>query len=105
MKISGIKIPSEKLILKYKESALSITNEQLKVLNFVKLPKSNKEIQELGLGMKPHTDNFRNHIEPLLVKSFIRRTLPKKPTSKLQKYFITERGEVALYIREKLLNE
>ncbi|MCC6702932.1 MAG: putative DNA binding domain-containing protein [Fluviicola sp.] len=98
-------IPDEKLITKYKASALDITEEQLKVLSFAKVPKSNKEIQEEALGLKTHNDNFKNHIEPLLNKGFIRRTIPNKPTSKLQKYFTTERGRVVIYIREKLIKD
>jgi ATP-dependent DNA helicase RecG len=102
-KLYELEIPDEKLIAKYNESSLSLTNEQLKILKFTNSPKSNKEIQENSLGLKPHTDNFKNHIEPLLEKGFIGRTIPNKPTSKLQKYFTTERGRVVIYIREKLL--
>ena len=96
-------IPNEKLIEKYKGSAISISEEQLQILKFASSPKSNKEIQEECLKLKTHTDNFKNHIEPLLLKGFIRRTIPNKPTSKLQKYFTTERGETIVYIRENLL--
>lgn len=99
------KILDEKLITKYKASALDVTDEQLKVLSFAKSPKSNKEIQEEALGLRTHTDNFKNHIEPLLNKGFIRRTIPSKPTSKLQKYFTTERGNTVIYIREKLIKD
>jgi tRNA C32,U32 (ribose-2'-O)-methylase TrmJ len=97
--------PDEKLISKYKESALAITDEQLAILKLAQSPKSNKEIQEEALGLKTHTDNFKNHIEPLLNKGFIRRTIPNKPTSKLQQYFTTERGKVVIYIREELIKK
>lgn len=98
-------IPDDKLTDKYKGSAINITNEQLQILKFTSSPKSNKEIQEECLKLKTHTDNFKNHIEPLLLKGFIRRTIPNKPTSKLQKYFQTERGKTIVYIRENLLKK
>lgn len=97
--------PSEKLIAKYKESALAITDDQLAILKFAQSPKSNKELQKEALGLKTHTDNFKNHIEPLLNKGFIRRTIPNKPTSRYQKYFTTERGQVVVYIREELIKK
>lgn len=95
----------EKLIYKYKESALLITEEQLSVLEYANSPKSNKEIQEKVLGLKTHTDNFKKHIEPLLNVGFIRRTLPNVPTSKFQKYYTTERGRIAIHIRKELLKD
>ncbi len=102
-KISGTGEPDKKLIAKFQESALAVTDEQLAVLKFADSPKSNKEIQEEALRLKTHTDNFKNHIEPLLNKGFIRRTIPNKPTSKFQKYFTTERGRAVIYIREELI--
>jgi hypothetical protein len=102
-KIAGLGKPDEKLITKYKESALAITDEQLAILKYTNSPQSNKDIQENALGLRTHTDNFKNHIEPLLKNGFIRRTIPNKPTSKLQKYYTTERGRVVIYIREELL--
>jgi hypothetical protein len=95
--------PDEKLIAKYKVSAIAISNEQLAILKYANTPQSNKDIQENALGLKTHTDNFKNHIEPLLNSGFIRRTIPNKPTSKLQKYYSTERGRIVIYIREELL--
>lgn len=102
-KIAGLGKPDEKLITKYKESALAISNEQLVILKYTNYPQSNKDIQENALGLRTHTDNFKNHLQPLLKKGFIRRTIPNKPTSKLQKYYTTERGRVVIYIREELL--
>lgn len=97
------RIPDNKVISKYKASALAISKEQLDILKFALNAKSNKEIQEEVLKLKTHTDNFKNHIEPLLVKGFLRRTLPNKPTSKYQKYYTTKRGEAVIYIREQLI--
>jgi ATP-dependent DNA helicase RecG len=97
------RIPDNKVISKYKASALAISKEQLDILKFALNVKSNKEIQEEALKLKTHTDNFKNHIEPLLVKGFLRRTLPNKPTSKYQKYYTTKRGEAVIYIREQLI--
>ncbi len=90
--------PTEKQINKYLNQANSLTEEQIKILEFVNSPKSNKEIQEKCLGLKKHNDNFKKHIEPLLEIKAIARTLPKVPNSPLQKYFVTPIGGVMKYI-------
>lgn len=94
------KKPSEKQLKKYIIKAKELTDEQIKILEYAKTPKSNKEIQEDCLGLKKHNDNFKKYLEPLLVADALRRTLPKVPNSPLQKYFISEAGNVMLYIRE-----
>lgn len=55
---------------KYKSTALDLTSEQASILNCAYSPISNKELQEQGLKMKVHHDNFKNHIEPLLQRGF-----------------------------------
>ncbi len=94
------KKPSEKQLKKYILIAKKLTDDQIKILEYAKTPKSNKEIQEDCLGLKKHNDNFKKYLEPLLVADTLRRTLPKVPNSPLQKYFISEAGNVMLYIRE-----
>lgn len=98
----GTEIPDDKLISKYRDLAKEVTDEQLDVLKFALSPKSNKEIQEKALGLKTHSDNFKNYMQPLLNKGLIRRTIPSKPTSRHQKYYTTTRGNVVLFIREEL---
>jgi hypothetical protein len=93
------------VVEKYTESAIAITEEQWKILQFSLFPKSNKEIQEEALGLKNHTDNFKNHVEPLLNKGYIARTIPNKPTSSSQKYFTTEKGKIVANIRNELMKE
>jgi hypothetical protein len=85
---------------KYLKLSKELSTDQLKVLSAAKSPKSNKEIQEVVLGLKAHTDNFKNHIEPLLEKGLIQRTIPYKPTSRFQKYFTMEKGRIVIYVLE-----
>lgn len=94
------KKPTEKQLKKYIKTAKELTEEQIKILKYAQAPKSNKEIQEDCLKLKKHTDNFKKYIEPLLIADALRRTLPKVPNSPLQKYFISEAGNVMLYIIE-----
>ena len=92
--------PSEKVINKYSEIASRLSPEQIEILRFCHSPKSNKQIQEDGLGLKKHTDNFKRYIEPLLNDKTLWRTIPNTPKSPLQKYFTTEGGRAVLYIIE-----
>lgn len=70
-----------------------ITSEQARVLKFAYSPKSNKEIQEVGLNLKRHNDNYKRYIEPLLAIGALNRTLPNVPNSPLQKYYTSEKGK------------
>ena len=97
------KKPSEKQLLKYIELAMKFTPEQIKILHFAVTPKSNTELQETGLGLQKHNENYKRHIEPLIVNGSLRRTLPKVPNSPLQKYFTTEQGKIILYIDEHII--
>jgi ATP-dependent DNA helicase RecG len=94
--------PSPKQIEKVSFFAESLSNEQEKLLQFAYSPKSNIELQEGCLGLKKHSDNFKKHIEPLLVNGSLKRTLPKVPNSPLQKYFTTNNGKIMLLIKAEL---
>ena len=53
-----------------------------------------------ALGITNQTRAFRRHIEPLLAAGLLERTLPDKPTSRDQRYRITELGRVTLAQQE-----
>ena len=93
-------IPPEKTIEKYLPIAKEITKEQINVLNFVSSPKKKKEILEGCLGLSNQTKNFNTHIEPLLEKGLVQRTIKDRPNSQFQKYLITNVGKIVSYILE-----
>jgi DNA-binding HxlR family transcriptional regulator len=59
------------------------------------LPLKSSEIQALT-GIK-HRETFqRNYLDRLIKEDWIERTIPDKPTSRLQKYCLTEKGRKIL---------
>ena len=44
------------------------------------------------LGLSNETRNVRRHLEPLIDAGLVERTIPDKPTSRLQRYRITDAG-------------
>jgi len=61
----------------------------LKVLN---KPYHREEIQQL-LALS-HREYFRkNYLNPAIEQGFVALTIPDKPTSKNQKYYLTDKGK------------
>ena len=72
------------------------SDTMLAVLKALK-PKSlsRKEIFD-AIGMKNDFRAFKRNVEPLLNDGLIEMTVPDKPSSKLQKYRLTEKGKSAI---------
>ncbi len=58
-------------------------------------PLSGAQIQAL-IGIKHRETFLDNYLKPLLASGWIQRTIPDKPTSRLQKYRLTEKGRAWL---------
>ena len=58
-------------------------------------PRSKQELLKAA-GFTSVYLNYKRHILPLLEQELIERTLPEKPTSRLQKYRLTEKGRSLL---------
>jgi len=95
---NAIEIPSEKNSIKYKKITSTLNLQQIKILEFSISPVKKKEILEYCIGVTNQTKNFTTHIEPLIELGLINMTLPKKPTSQLQKYFTSNKGKGILYV-------
>lgn len=55
-----------------------------------------REKLQAAAGMR-HREHFRKaYIEPLVTSGWIERTIPEKPTSRLQKYCLTDKGRAWL---------
>ncbi len=48
------------------------------------------------IGLSNETRNARRHLEPLIEAGLVERTIPDKPTSRLQHYRITDAGRAWL---------
>lgn len=69
--------------------------ELIHLLKFSKIPHSIKEMMEL-LRWKDRS-KFRNkYINPLLEIELLEMTIPEKPTSSKQQYYLTEKGRIFL---------
>jgi ATP-dependent DNA helicase RecG len=51
---------------------------------------------QTAAGLKDRVHFLREYLGPLLEKGWLERTIPDKPTSRLQRYRITELGRQAL---------
>jgi ATP-dependent DNA helicase RecG len=82
---------------KYKLTVKALTEEEVKILKYCYNPKKKKEILEICLKISNQTKNFKHHTDNLLQLNLITQTLPNLPTSKLQKYVITNEGKICLH--------
>ncbi len=70
-------------------------NRLFKILRILKEPLDRKEIfTKLELANK--TDHYNKYLRPLLNVGWIEWTIPEKPTSRLQKYRLTDKGRKLL---------
>ncbi|WP_330442280.1 RNA-binding domain-containing protein [Flavobacterium sp. C4GT6] len=89
------------VIEKYIEIAKTLSHEQKLVLHFVTTPKKRKEILEDCLDLTNQSKNFTTHVEPLIEMGLIERTLKDKPTSQLQRYVITDKGNAVKHVLDE----
>ncbi len=57
---------------------------------------SSRDILQEAAGMRDREHFRKAYMEPLLAADLIQRTIPEKPTSRLQKYRLTEKGRALL---------
>ena len=95
-----VNITPEKLE-KYKGLAENISAEQHKVLKYTQQAQKRRDILEQCLKLSNHTTNFKKHIEPLILNKLLQYTVPDRPNSQFQKYLLTVKGKVVLYILNK----
>jgi ATP-dependent DNA helicase RecG len=91
--------PSEQSLRKYTEAAMNLNANAVKVLAFCSSPKKRKEILEECLQISNQTKNFKTHIEPLIENGFIEPIIKDRPTSQYQKYVLSKKGRVVVFIR------
>ena len=61
--------------------------EEQSIVEFCKEPKSRQEIADF-LGIKTISYAMKNFIQPLLDTNELKMTIPEKPKSRLQKYYV-----------------
>ncbi len=82
------------------QSVASLSARELVILQHVKVEPASRADLMGALGISNQTRAFRRHIEPLLEAGLLERTLPDKPTSRVQRYRITALGRTALARQE-----
>ena len=82
------------------QSVAILSSTEIVVLHHVRADPASRADLMAALGITNQTRAFRRHIEPLLIAGLLERTLPDKPTSRDQRYRITELGRVTLARQE-----
>ena len=70
-------------------------SEMNRILLFCRIPRRKKEIMEL-LEISLQTKNYKYHILTYIKQGLLQMTIPETPTSKNQRYIISETGKVML---------
>ena len=82
---------------KYHASTMQVTMQVKDLLNILEEVSYREEIQE-KLGLK-NRDYFRkNYLNPAIEQGFVALTIPDKPTSSKQQYYLTDKGKEFLKI-------
>jgi ATP-dependent DNA helicase RecG len=78
-------------------SSEQIFQDQAKILLFIGENTHKREEILNYIGLTNQTYNYRNYIEPLEKAELINKTIPEKPQSPKQKYFLTKKGKELLF--------
>jgi ATP-dependent DNA helicase RecG len=70
-----------------------ISEVQMRILVFCEQAKAKGAILN-HIGLSNYYKNFKTHIFPLIQKELLSMTSPQKPTSKNQKYRLTQKGKL-----------
>ena len=75
---------------------VSKSSEQvMAVLTAADTPRSRSELLA-AIGLADAYGNYRRHLLPLVEKGYLARTIPAKPNSRLQRYWLTDAGRAHL---------
>ena len=72
--------------------AAVLTPDELTVLRQMETTTASRAEIMNALGITNQTRAFQRHVEPLIEAGLVERTIPDKPTSRLQRYRITDAG-------------
>jgi ATP-dependent DNA helicase RecG len=80
------------LLLNYKKDyKMQVLKRMAETLLYCDIAKSRVEILK-HIGLKKHTRNFKEYIEPMMELGFLKTTIPEIPSSRNQKYITTIEG-------------
>ena len=94
--------PSDKSIQKFSNEVQQLTEQEYRIISFCQQAKKRKEILEDCLGISNQTKNYKSNIEPLVNKGLVQFTIKDRPNSQFQRYIISPKGKVIMYLYEQL---
>ena len=87
----------EKRQVKHQEKhQVDLTGTQIDVLKSLKYKALSRKEIFVAIGMRGDSRSFKRHIEPLMEAGLIEMIVPDKPNSRLQKYWLTDRGKALI---------
>ena len=75
---------------------VDLSDAQIDVLKSLKYKALSRKEIFMAVGMNSDSRSFKRHIEPLIEVGLVEMTLPDKPTSRLQKYRLTNGGKALI---------
>jgi predicted HTH transcriptional regulator len=101
LKLRDLQMLADVLQIATEQVTPQVAAQVAKTLQAAVHPSSRESLQD-AMGIKDREHFRRTYLDPLLRAGWLERTIPEKPTSRLQKYRLTDKGRTWLTSRKPI---